>query len=91
MKEVCPLENETLTHSQAIKRSLLNNIWYLVLLFLACYMIMFLAYYAKVQFLFFGKAAVAAIVPTLIIGLGILIVWAVAVWINNARKQKQLE
>ena len=31
------LENETLTHSQAIKSSLLNNIWYGVLVFLAGY------------------------------------------------------
>ena len=82
------MENETLTHSQAIKSSLLNNIWYFVLLFLACYMVVFFAYYAKVQFL--GKAAVAAIIPTLIIALVILIVWVVAVWVNNARKQRQL-
>jgi len=83
------LENETLTHSQAIKSSLLNNIWYGVLVFLAGYTIVFFVNYAKDPL--FGKAAVTAIVPTLIIGLVILIVWAVAVWVNNARKQKQLE
>lgn len=83
------MENETLTHSQAIKSSLLNNIWYGVLVFLAGYTIVFFVNYAKDPL--FGKAAVTAIVPTLIIGLVILIVWAVAVWVNNARKQKQLE
>ncbi len=82
------MEDETLTHSQAIKSSLLNNIWYGVLVFLAGYTIVFFVNYAKDPL--FGKAAVTAIVPTLIIGLGILIVWVVAVWINNARKQKQL-
>ena len=88
MKEVCPLENETLTHSQAIKSSLLNNIWYFVLVSGTCYVIVFFVNYVRAPF--FGKAVVTSIVPTLIIGLGILIVWGVAVWVNNARKQKQL-
>ena len=77
VKEVWRLENETLTHSQAIKSSLLNNIWYCVLVFLAGYTIVFFVNYALDPL--FGKAAVTAIVPALIIGLVILIVWGIVV------------